>query len=281
MNTLRKIYHKSCPDALRKGLGALSGKVLDIIDPLITRGDLVPPRKLRFVGHGDFKKTGEEFLGHFIKVGGLQPSHNVLDVGSGIGRMAIPLTHYLSPEACYDGLEIVPAGVEWCASEITPRYPNFKFHWIDVYNFEYNPSGKQLAKNYRFPFEAGRFDFSFLTSVFTHMLPEDVENYISELGRVTKRGGRCLATFFLLNDASRAAIKNGECPILDFRFDGPGYLTVDEKMPECAIAFPETTVFTVFEKHGFRVVSPVYYGGWSGRANALSYQDIVVLEKIA
>ena len=48
-------------------------------------------------------------------------------------------------------------------------------------------------------------DVAFLTSVFTHMLPEDVEHYLDELARVLKPGGRTLITWFLLLGAFVAA----------------------------------------------------------------------------
>lgn len=268
----RLLSHKS-----RAALKTFANRVLDGIDSLSGRDAMMPPRSMRFVGHGDFRRTGEEFLQHFVRVGGLRPEHRVLDVGSGIGRMAIPLTRFLSAEGSYDGIEIVPAGVAWCRAHITPRHPNFRFHEIDVYNLEYNPSGRQKAEEYRFPFADNSFDFTFLTSVFTHMLPHDVANYVSEIGRVTRPGGRCLATFFVLNESSRAGIEKGGL-VLDFRYEGPGYLTVDKAMPECAIAFPEENVIELFRKNGFRLASP-HYGSWCGRGDALSYQDILVFEK--
>lgn len=63
---------------------------------------MLPRRTFVLVGHGDFKKTGEEFLGYFTNCG-LQPEHNVLDIGCGIGRMAIPLTRFLKGR--YEGFE--------------------------------------------------------------------------------------------------------------------------------------------------------------------------------
>jgi ubiquinone/menaquinone biosynthesis C-methylase UbiE len=53
-----------------------------------TNDDLVPPVDLvNYVGGGDFKAIGEEFLTYFINLGMLQPSDSVLDVGCGSGRI--------------------------------------------------------------------------------------------------------------------------------------------------------------------------------------------------
>ena len=57
---------------------------------------MVPPRRKIFTGSGDFLQTGRDFLHYFVEFGHLKPHHRVLDVDSGIGRMAIPLTGYLN-----------------------------------------------------------------------------------------------------------------------------------------------------------------------------------------
>jgi SAM-dependent methyltransferase len=133
---------------------------------------MTPPPTLYSVGGGDFKRIGNDFLGYF-KASGLRPDSRVLDIGSGIGRMAVPLTRYLTSE--YNGLEIVAEGVDWCQRQISSRFPNFHFTRADVYNKHYNPTGRYQARDYRFPYEDSSFDFVFLTSVFTHMLAGDVD----------------------------------------------------------------------------------------------------------
>ena len=77
----------------------------------------------------------------FTKIGGLKPNHRVLDIGSGIGRMAIPLTEHLT-SGSYEGFDIVPTGINWCKENIEKRFPNFKFTLTSISNDLYTESGK-------------------------------------------------------------------------------------------------------------------------------------------
>ncbi len=89
--------------------------VLDSIDQLLSgRNELTPPKRMIFVGAGEFKKIGKLFLYYFIEYGGLRPNENVLDVGCGIGRKAAPLTKYLNETGSYEGFDIVDHGISWC-----------------------------------------------------------------------------------------------------------------------------------------------------------------------
>ena len=251
---------------------------LDAFDTLLGRRDeLTPPRGLVFVGGGDFKKVGDEFLRHFIELGSLRPDARVLDIGCGIGRMAVPLIRYLE-NGTYEGFDIVPDGIDWCNDRITPKFPNFHFQLADVYNKAYNPHGSQEASQYRFPYNDGAFDFAFATSVFTHMLPAELDRYTQEMSRVLKPGERCLATFFLLNDESLRAINEGRSQI-DFKFELEGFRTSDRRTPESAVAYPEKTIHALLMKHGLATDGIAHYGSWSGKTPFVSFQDIIVARK--
>jgi len=160
-----------------------------------------PERLIRKIGPGDFRIIGNEFFHHFVTKGGLRPDAHVLDVGCGCGRMAIPLTRYLT-SGSYEGFDASRVLVAWCQDNITPNYPNFRFQHVDVLNQAYNSSGKIRPSELRFPYGDGSFDFVFLCSVFTHMLALDLEHYISEITRVLKDEGTSFITFFLLNAES-------------------------------------------------------------------------------
>src|ERR1700733_8769025 len=90
-STVRRVLPRPLRRALRLGYFL----TLDGVDLFLQRRrELVPPRWLNPIGDGDFESTGAEFLEYFIRLGGLDPSHRVLDVGCGIGRMARPPTEY-------------------------------------------------------------------------------------------------------------------------------------------------------------------------------------------
>lgn len=257
----------------------VSFAVSDVVDWLWGRGQrLVPPKRLRFVGPGDYEQIGADFLRHFVELGGLKEDDRVLDVGCGVGRMAGPLTKFLSESGSYDGFDIVPAGIRWCRKKMGRRHANFRFELADVHNEFYHPEGRSKASEYRFPYEDGVFDFAFAVSVFTHMLPADMGNYLSEMGRVVKKGGRCVVTYFILNEESRQLLEEGKSA-LAFGHEGEGYRTADESVPECLVAYDEGAVREGCESRGLRIVEPIRYGSWCGRERWASFQDIVVASK--
>jgi len=273
----RKLISRWLPRRVKNQLRYVVNFSLDKTDRLLGRKDpLVPPRTMNFVGDGDFVATGEEFYRHFVEFGGLRPQHRVLDLGCGMGRMARPLAGYLNTGS-YEGLDIVPAGIRWCQEAYSQIHRNFHFQLADVHNRWYNPHGRFQAEEYRFPFAEQEFDFVFLTSVFTHMLPLGVERYLSEIFRTLRPDGKGLITFFLLNDEAKELIRNG-LSSRDFKFPLGACQVQDPRIPEDAVAYEEKYVTTLLAETGF-VVENVQYGSWCGRTRHLSYQDIIIIKK--
>lgn len=240
-------------------------------------GPLSPPRHLAFVGHGDFEATGRQFLGYFEELGGLRPEHRVLDVGCGIGRMAIPLTGYLE-DGSYAGFDVGRGMIRWCRRNITPRWPNFEFEWAPVYNGKYNPFGDVTGTEYRFPYADGEFDFVFATSLFTHLLRDEVRHYLAETARVLRPGGTCLLTFFLLTPEAEREIGAGRA-MMDFRHPIEGGRTTDPAQPEEATAYPADDVRALMAELGLAVREPIHHGVWSNTPAGLTLQDIVIAER--
>jgi SAM-dependent methyltransferase len=255
----------------------------DAIELVSGRRDaLIPPTRLLTIDGShdavEFKENGERFLEYFKELCDLSPQETVLDVGCGVGRKAVPLTKYLDENTRYEGFDIVQEGIDWCNKRISTRYPNFHFQLADVFNKRYNPQGTYKASEYRFPFGDKSFDFVVLASVITHMLPEDVENYFSEVSRVLKPGGSCFITFFLFNAESSELI-NTKRSALDFRYEMEKYRTTNTNTPEDAVCYDESFVLDLYDECGLRVDEPIRYGSWCGRTEHFSYQDIIVAAK--
>ncbi len=275
---LRSIYYLLNP-SLRLQTRRLFFAPFDIWEKLTGRNNpQVPPRGMIFTGGGDFIKAGKRFLEFFIKYGKLESHHRVLDVGSGIGRMAIPLTAFLSKKGSYEGFDIIKTGVKWCRRNITTRYPAFRFQLVDLQNDLYRSEGNK-ASDFRFPYPDQDFDFVFLTSVFTHMLPEEVENYMKEINRVLKPGGRCFATFFIFSlDSDQENLK----PVFDFSVDKNYYRLMDAKVQSANVAYAVNYVTdSLGGKNGFKT-EKVVEGWWKGfgESELADFQDIVIFQKI-
>jgi len=240
---------------------------------------LLPPSQLHSVGDSAFIETGNEFIGHFVNIARLQPHEVVLDIGCGTGRMALPLSKYLTTGE-YHGTDIVQKSVDWCKQAYSERHPNFHFYFADIHNTYYNPHGNLRPSEYYFPFEDESFDFVFLTSVFTHMLPIDVSHYMSEIGRLLKPEGRTFITWFELNDESLALMSiNKESLQFDHEFEG--CRVKDRLRPEFAVAHYHRDIVSYYSRNGLKPREPFNYGRWCGRQGSLSYQDVVVADKLA
>lgn len=236
----------------------------------------VPPEWSIFIGSGDFVGIGQLVMKRLVDEGGLQPHHRVLDVGCGMGRAALPLTTFLDPATGgrYDGFDIVKTGVDWCQHKYQ-QFANFHFLHADIYNFHYNPQGRYQASVYRFPYPDNTFDMVFLNSVFTHMLPADVENYLAELARVLKPGGVSSITYFLMVPDALEGMKTGQAhKDLVMKPSGQAYWTSAADDPEEATGYPEEYVEALYQKNGM-AIEKILYGHWCGRKQFYEFQDVV------
>jgi SAM-dependent methyltransferase len=263
---------------LRAHLSGASFFAMDALERFVGgRDDLVPPRRKisSVVSPKNFKEIGSILLEQMVDLGQLKSDERVLEVGCGIGRAAIPLTKYLNNQGEYDGFDIIPQAISWCQNNITKKYPRFHFQHADIYNGAYHPTGKYKASEYRFPFPNESFDFVFLTSVFTHLLPQDLEHYFSEVTRVSRRGGRSFITYFLLDEESSKRMKDKKS-LLNFEHDLGGCFTSRIETPEWAIAYEKRFIQNLYEKHHWQIVDPIHPGSWCGREHVRCGQDTII-----
>jgi SAM-dependent methyltransferase len=242
----------------------------------------LPPLRLRAqfassIRPEEFRRAGQMFVDFFTDRCGLRPDDDVLEIGCGCGRSAIPLAKVLRG-GTYIGLDIVQDGLAWCRRHISPSHPRFSFQHIDVYNRHYNPGGEHRASSYRFPFPDESFDFIYLTSVFTHVLPDELEHYLGEIRRLLRNGGRSCMSFFLWNNEVQCLQSEGRSQF-QFLHDLGNYRTTDPHIPERAICYEEQAVIDLLSKNELYMPDPPAYGFWCGRKDSAFGQDMIVVRK--
>ena len=272
---LRKLYY-SIPSSWRFWVRRL----VFLPEDLLTRkSDLMPPKGLIYTGRGDFIGQGNQYVELFKQNGGLKENAKFLDIGSGIGRVAIPLSNYLNEGAIYEGFDVIELGVDWCQKNIGAKFSNFHFTYVPLLNDLYRDNGEDAA-NYKFKYKENYFDYACSVSVFTHMLPKEVANYFDQLEKVMKPGGIIFSTFFILNDENRSLMEANDGFNFSHKLDG--YYLMDAKVKGANVAFDENYLMNEIIKTNRFKIKKASYGYWCGRKKELSFdfQDVLIIEKL-
>jgi len=263
---------------------------LAILDPLdylfrAARGlQHLPKYSIRVISNGvnqqfggaSFARYGELLVSILQQNTGFSRGADILEIGCGCGRTALGLRSLLD-DGKYTGMDINRKSLEASKNNPALKAKNFRFDLLDVYNFEYNPTGKHVAHSYTFPYENGQYNVVFLVSVFTHMLHKDVSRYIQEISRILKPGGYCMLTTFLVDYGK--IFKDAE---VSFRFtDGVSHFRT-EFIPEMVVGYYLEFFETEFGKHSMKL-SAKLPGSWRGVPEVESTssfpQDILFFRK--
>jgi SAM-dependent methyltransferase len=279
--SLREALPRPLINALRavRQTGYVALTPLDYVSRRMNGKSDFPPLHLRrHVGPlRTFEASGAEFTVYLQTLAGFRPTHRVLDIGCGCGLMALYLRERLAPGGSYTGTDVHAPSIRWCTRHITREFPAFTFHHTDIRSLAYNPTGKLRGDEFSFAFPDASFDVLLLKSVFTHVWPAEVDNYLREIARLLDRSGRCLATFFLLNDEQQRLAEGGR-NAFEFKYGDDVWRYVYQNSPESVAAYRESHVRSAVARAGLEIES-VRYGSWSGRDDGLSFQDILLLRK--
>ena len=123
------------------------------------------------------------------------------------------------------------------------------------------------------------FDTAFMASVATHLLPDELDNYLKQSFRVLKPGASLLVTCYLINElnAGRHAV-DIQGPMRFTRFS-PVCHVIDEAQPSRAVAYDEIHLRRRCAEAGF-VVAEITFGTWSNGIDRMaSLQDTILLVK--
>jgi SAM-dependent methyltransferase len=241
---------------------------------------LLPPRDL-WVGPEDsvhhYYRWVWEYLAYLTLIAELRREQAVLELGCGHGRTCRALLGYLRSPGSYAGIDVDKRRIQDAQSRIQARTPNFQFIWADVISAHSNPHGAVRGADYKFPFADGSFDVIYAASLFTHLLPDETQNYLREARRVLKSGGRLLFSFFLLDHyrgPGTSVSPNYEFPCL---LDQPGVAIRDPEHPDDLVGYKLETIRSLAEPAGLKIVR-VYPGYWSESPGwAVNEQDMILL----
>jgi SAM-dependent methyltransferase len=271
---LRHVLHTTY-DALDRGRGTLPG--------------LVPPRQVnpnmgftprRGAYAREFVTSGNRVADMLRAYTELQPSDSVLDIGSGIGRIARALTAYLSPAGRYCGFDVDPRAVAWCRRAYQ-QFANFSFAYAPVGYVNVKGGARVAAEEFVFPYPDGAFDLAFSMSVYTHLSYAVVDHYFAETSRVLRPGGMCLNTFFVIDEFAADAMRTGHAD-RQYVSLGAGVFVADPDNPNFGIGFTPGVIASLHEKHALTIVPPMRFGDWTGRrVDSYVYQDVVVARRSA
>ncbi len=242
----------------------------------------IPPENLRiWVGPFSdaelFARSGEEMAAEIATLCGLAPDASVLDVGCSCGRLSRALAGYLSCKGRYEGFDTALALIEWCRQQLEPQLPNFHFSFADVRSGHRNPESLVAASTFHFPFDDNTIDLAIVSSVFTHMVPDEIEHYVAQVFRVLKANGRCFISVFLFDSEAETAVATGST-IFDFRHPIGPCLTFDRERPDEGLAARKEWFLKLLERSGFQI-DLVRPGNWRRVRSYQISQDHIVARK--
>ncbi len=226
----------------------------------------LPPFSLRVRSNGfegqfggaAFARLGGVIADDLENYAGLTARSRVLDIGCGVGRVALALARRY-PHLDYTGIDVDRPSIDGCRAN--PALRQFSFQRIDVANNLYNAGGAEAAASYRLPFSDGSFDVVYVVSVFTHMFPDACRNYSKEILRVLRPGGACAVTAILLEGTE------------------PGWGVVDGAHCRFPLTPLKMVGHSIAQISGFfdRAPETVVRGGWHGGASDHEFsQDLLI-----
>lgn len=271
---LRKLYY-SIPPGLRMLLRRLIYLPSDAWQQVTNRDAMIPSKGDIYTGSGNFIQSGQKFTELLTEYCDLSSESKILDIGSGIGRLAIPLTEVIKEKGSYQGFDVVEKGIKWCQKHISQSHPHFSFMHVDLANSLYKNAGLN-ATDFDFPYMEEQFDLSASISVYTHLLPNELKNYLKETRRVGRRSSKHLASFFLYESKSELTHN----PEFQFKFPNEECFLMDEKVPHANVAYEKSYLFDLIEKkYGYKILHYLP-GNWHNREEeTVDFQDILIYQK--
>jgi cyclopropane fatty-acyl-phospholipid synthase-like methyltransferase len=219
----------------------------------------LPPNHLRVrIGVGNkilfnqkfHLKMGRDFQAMCRQKGLVRDDSTIVEIGCGVGRIAWPLRGE-SFVGRYIGIDIDTEMLEWCRAHFDQR---FSFHQASHASQTYTGAAK--SRYYSLPCADRTVDFMYSISLFTHLLEEELTNYVAESARVLRVGGNVRMAYFCME-----SVALGDRWTFAHRMGHAYVESVD--FPEAAVAFHADYMEGLFRDAGFASVTTERRAGQS------------------
>lgn len=224
-------------------------------DYVTFRGCRLPPAHMRdamcgleYAADDRFLESGCAEARRLVAKLAYTPDSNVVEIGCGLGRLAIGLVRECG-NVRYWGFDVSRPRIAWCKTHIERRQPSYRFFHVDVANDQSNPNGKVIHDEFRFPLADGHADVLYSWGVFTNMRLNDARIYISEIGRLVRGGGRAFLTAFVEKDVAPESV------------NPTGYVDYECHLPLHVVRYDQDVLFSMFAEGGLTVEEFAYHGG--------------------
>jgi SAM-dependent methyltransferase len=163
----------------------------------------VVPRELYTGDWSAFKTQEEAYNKAFDQLSSIEhikSCNKILDIGCGPGRLALGLINNNASIEKYVGVDVNKTAVDWCSSNLTTLNGNYEFFYLNKYNARYASSNSTENSSY-FDIDAfkNKYDLVYLYSVFSHLVPDDLIEYLNVFKNLLEPNGVVYTTIFVGN----------------------------------------------------------------------------------
>jgi len=180
-----------------------------------------------------------------LSSGAVRLDSTIVDIGCGCGRTAHILRDYAANSGrftgTYIGVDIDEEMLAWCRKHYDDR---FRFHLSTDASKSYHREGENAP--YRIPEPDGCADLVRSSSLFTHLLEEQANNYLRESFRLLRSGGTFVHSIFCMDYPPPTL---GGRHTFSHRM-GNAYVE-SLSQPEAAVAYSEAVITNIARSAGF------------------------------